>query len=327
MIKQILLWGFALILFTSCFEKDERVNPYPGEVAIIGDNINEFTSYFDFETGRVVAAHKSDKWQLGFEASPEGWHIIVNSGSGWFLMNTHQENMSAGEDEVWRYDIQSSYPDSTAAGNWTGLINGRRTYTNDVYVLGRISSGRYIERKLLKFLFLDSMVYKFYFTGEENNASDTITIEKIDSVNFVYFDFGSLAQYNPEPDKQSYDIIFSSYYDLATQFGITIPYLVRGALINTSGVTAAIDSVNPYPGICFENLDDYRLTNQRDVVGYRWKDVSVNPEEARADYTIRRNYSYIIKTIEGNFYKMRFLSFSLNGVSGHPVFEFEMLAP
>lgn len=327
--KKMVALSIVPLLLISCFEKDERVDPYPGDVAVIENSVNIYTSYFDLETGRVVSSHIADTWQLGFESSKEGWHIIVNSGSGWFLMNTHQHDIDRQDiaEGEWRYDIQGSYPDSTAAGNWTTLEDGVRSYSGEVFILGKIVSGVYSKQKKLQFLYVDSMKYQFFYADEENDVSDTITIMKIDSVNFVYFDFETPDQYNPEPEKHSYDLIFTSYYNLATQFGITIPYLVRGVLINMEGVTAAINSLNPYATIGYDNLKDYPLSHRRDAIGYRWKDVAVNPEEARAEYTIRRNYNYLIKTIEGNYYKMRFLSFNLNGVSGHPVFEYGKLVP
>ena len=80
-LKQSKLVFIILIpIFISCFEKDKRVLPYPGEVSTIHDNIEQYESYFDFETGKVIKTHPADAWQLGFECGENGWHILVNSG-------------------------------------------------------------------------------------------------------------------------------------------------------------------------------------------------------------------------------------------------------
>ena len=44
----------VVIFFISCFEEDERVSPYPGEVITIYNEVEKYQSYFDFETGEVV---------------------------------------------------------------------------------------------------------------------------------------------------------------------------------------------------------------------------------------------------------------------------------
>lgn len=330
----ILNYGLSLavlLLLVSCFEKDEAVNPYPGEVFTIESNINEYLSYFNFETNEVKIVFALEDWQLAFEPDNEGWHILVNSGANWFILNTGQQDMGAlysdNEPANWHYDIQSRYPDSTAVGNWTFLQNDLREYTNEVYILGRLSANQYTQRKQIRFFYVDNEIYRFHYIDEETGIQDTVTITKNDSTAFVYYNFIGQNQLNPEPKKTQYDIVFCTYYDLATLFGVTIPYLVRGVLLNTSGVQAVCDSVTTYDQVRYETLGQYEFSGQRDVIGYRWKDVSVDINAGSAGYTVHRNMNYIVKTLEGNYYKMRFLSFSMDGESGFPQFEYTLLQP
>ena len=321
----------VLFLLVSCFEKDEAVNPYPGEVITIENNVNEYQSYFDFETSEVRAAFPVEDWQLGFESDSEGWHILVNSGANWFIRNTGQQDMGASysddESANWHYDIQHCYPDSTAVGNWTFLQNNVRGYTGEVYILGRLSTNQYIRRRQIRFFYVDDEVYRFQEFDQETGTQDTVTIVKNDSVAFVYYDFIGQKQVNPEPERTQYDIIFCTYYDLATLFGVTIPYLVRGVLLNTHGVQAVCDSVTAYDQIRYETLNQYEFSGHRDAIGYHWKDVSVDIIAGNAGYTVHRNMNYIVKTCEGHYYKMRFLSFSRDGESGYPQFEYSLLQP
>ncbi len=330
----VLKYGMAFILpvlVISCFEEDEAVSPYPGNVILIENNINHYQSYFDFETGEVNGVHPINDWQLAFESGISGWHILVNSGAGWFLWNSHKQDIEAAElgiePQNWNYDIQSEYPDSTAAGNWITIQNNNYHYTNDVYVLGQLSAGNYINRKRIQFIFVDSALYRFHYKEEDNGFSDTVTIVKSDSSAFIYYDFIQRTQNNLEPNYTRYDVVFCPYYDLATLFGVTIPYLVRGVLLNPYLTLAVLDSVYTYKQIDYELLNQYEFSDQRDAIGYRWKDVSVSTGSEYANYIIHRNYSYIIKTLEGNYYKMRFLSYSLNGESGYPQFEYSILNP
>ncbi len=319
------------VLVVSCFEKDEPVEPYPGEVVEIENNVNAYQSYFDFETSEIKASHPVDAWQLGFESSAGGWHVLVNSGAGWFVWNTRQQDINASdmnnEPLQWDYDVQHKYPDSTAIGNWTSFQDNTRKYTNDVYILGESTTDGYIHRKRIRFFHVDTLSYGFYFKDEETGLSDSITIIKPDSLAFTYYNFNTREQKNLEPGYALYDIVFCPYYDKATLFGVTIPYLVRGVLLNTCSTMAVLDSVNTYEQIDYELLDMYEFSGQRDAIGYQWKSVSVNTSEGSADYSIKSNYNYVVRTSDGNYYKLRFLSFSLDGVSGYPQFEYKLLNP
>ena len=325
------LFFILLISLISCFEKDEPVSPYPGEAITINNNINSFQSYFDFETGEVKAVNPVNDWQLGFESSRNGWHILVNSGANWFVWNTRLKDINASlpeeDPQNWAYDIQSEYPDSTAIGIWSSMNNQNRIYTDHVYILGKLSGNDYTDRKRIQFYYVDSFLYRFRFYDEVSGSFDSATIHKIDTAAFVYYNFQERNQLNFEPASDKYDIVFTTYYDLATQFGVTIPYLVRGVLLNISGCRAVLDSVNRYSGIDYEMLDQYQFLSQRDIIGYRWKNVNVNASEGGANYTVLTHYNYIIETPEGNFFKMRFLSYSLNGESGYPRFEMKELNP
>ncbi|MBN1598501.1 MAG: HmuY family protein [Bacteroidales bacterium] len=318
-----------MLYIISCFEEDERVDPYPGEVITIEDNIEFYQSYFDFETGMVVKSHSVNLWELGFESGENGWHIIHNSGAGWFIWNSGQNDIVANIEYpvnvIWSYDIQSAYPDSTSIGNWVNFREEENDYTGDVYLLGKISGGDYIQIKQLKFIHLDSLSYRFVYYERETEFSDTVIITKADSVNFIYYSFSEREQILPEPDYDEYDIMFCPYFDLATQFGVTIPYLVRGVLLNTTDTYGVIDSINSYNQIDYEMLDNYEFTSQRDIIGYRWKDVVINPDNGVATYSVRSNYNYVVQTGQGNYFKLRFLSFSLNGESGYPQFEYKEL--
>lgn len=324
---------FPLIVFSlyACFEKDEAVEPYPGEVVLIDQNIIDYYSYFDFETEKIVKTHPVSDWQLAFESQSAGWHIMSNSGDNWFVWNTGATTFNSApepsEDSNWEYDRQHAYPDSTAVGNWVIPSEMGNSYTNEIYYLGKESGRDFIEQKQLQFIKVDSFSYTFCYKNSAGGIIDTITIEKLDSVNFVFFDFNLNQQINMEPDRDSYDIIFCPYYAIANYFGVTRPYLVRGVFLNANRITAAFDSINTYNQIDYESLDQYNFTPQRDLIGYTWKDPNVNTANVSANYTIRHHYNYIVHTPEGNYYKMRFLSFNLNGSSGYPQFEYKLLSP
>lgn len=322
----LLLFSFSLF---SCFEEDSAVPPWPGEVITISEDIEEYFSYFDLETGKVVTSYPAEIWQIGFECGEEGWHILINSGDGWFLWNSYQTKFETDVEPpqgvLWLYDNQSAYPDSTAVGNWIDF--NTQNYTNHVFFLGNFRSGKYYDLKRIQFFHVNSEQYQFLIRDEGSGLTDSVTIIKSDTSNFVYCNIYNTQQVNIEPRKEDFDIIFGPYYDLATQLGVTIPYLVRGTFLNAWETVAVLDSINDYDQITYEVLGEYTFTNQKDVIGYRWKDISIDPGSGRAAYKVKTNYSYIIQTSSDNYYKLRFLSFSIDGVSGYPRFEYKELKP
>jgi hypothetical protein len=317
------------LLTASCFEEDERVPPYAGEVTTIYDSVQTNQSYFDFETGTVVASHRSDAWQLGFECGADGWHIITNSGANWFLYNTGQTafdavtSMPATVDDL--FDVQHAYPDSTVAGNWVQFPEGDPVYTNQVYLLGRYAEGGFTGIRQIAFLAVNDTSYRFFFK-EQTGFSDTVTLVKNDLVNFVFYSFTGHEQVNLEPDKTSYDIVFAPYYDMATLFGMTIPYQVGGTFQNTFQTEAVLDSVHAFADINAMLIPQYDFSRQRDIPGYRWKGVTVDVSGGGiASYAVKEHYSYVFHTAEDNYFKLKFLSYTLDGKSGFPQFEFRLL--
>jgi hypothetical protein len=317
-------------LILACFKEDDRVIPYPGDIITIPDSIQKYQSYFDLESGSVVASHPINAWQLGFECGNVGWHIITNSGSSWFLFNTGVSTVEpfSGMPALLKglYDVQHAWPDSTAAGNWVSFEESGPVYTHNTYLLGRYANGTFADIKELVFLEVSDSTYRFHYADRDKGLADTVLIEKDAAVNFVYYSFDSHEQVNSEPDKSTYDLVFGSYFDLATNFGITIPYLVGGAWLNAWETSALLDSTNEYTTITTETLSAFEFTKQRDIPGYRWKEVTVDVSGGgAATYAVKTNYNYVIHTAQGNYFSMRFLSYSLDGRSGYPQFEYQKL--
>jgi hypothetical protein len=200
-------------------------------------------------------------------------------------------------------------------------------FSGHVYLVGKYSGGAYSAIFKLKFLDADSLHYTFCYASYLNSSKvDTVTMMKQHTKNFVYYSFIDSTGIDPEPDKSTYDIVFGPYYDIATEMGITQPYLVRGVLLNLSGVTACADSLHSYASLSADDLNAFKFKNQRNTIGFGWKEVTINPASGTVTYIIRPEMNYLVNTIEGNYYKMHFLSYELNGEIGYPSFELEKLA-
>lgn len=324
----LLATGF-LGLMSSCFEEDKKVPEYPYEVYTISDSVQLNRSYFDFESGSVVKTHKANIWQLAFECGTEGNHIVTNSEAYWFIYNTHQSaippSVQMPSINTGMFDMQGLWPDSTAIGSWCFTNNSGNTYTKNVYLLGRLASGTYQNIKEIVFLELTDTSYMFSYHDQNTDTYDTVLMRKNNAYNFVYYSFDTKTALNPEPPRTDYDVIFTSYYDLATLFDITQPYHVGGCLLNIYETEAALDSITGYLQTDLNTALANDFSTKRDIPGYKWKDVNVDINAVNATYRVKPNYTYLFRTREGNFYKLRFISYSLQGKSGFPRFEFGRL--
>jgi hypothetical protein len=278
----------------------------------------------------VVKSFPSNTWQLGFECGAAGWHIITNSVASWFIYNTRQTvadavvSMPAGVDHL--FDVPSAFPDSTAVGNWVTPSGNGNAYTHNVYLLGYYHNGKFNTLKQLVFLDENDTSYRFFCKEQVSGTSDTVTVIKNDTVDYVYYNFDKQQEVNLEPDKSIWDLAFGPYYDLATLFGVTIPYQVGGAYLNAGLTEAALDSINPFNAINAGMIPGYRFRTQRNIPGYLWKSVTVDVTGGgSATYKVKTNYTYIFHTARNNYFKLKFLSYTHNGQSGFPQFEFQKL--
>jgi len=168
--------------------------------------------------------------------------------------------------------------------------------------------------------------YRFFYREKDSGFSDTVVVAKNDSVNYVYYDFNHRQQVSLEPSKDEWDLQFGPYYDLATLFGVTIPYQVGGTFINTWREEAVLDSIHQFDAISLSMVPGYHFTKQRDNPGYRWKGVTVDiTGGGSASYAVKSNYTYVFRTSGNQYFKLRFLSYSLDGRSGYPRFEYRTL--
>jgi hypothetical protein len=319
----------ALIpLLSSCFKEDIPIKPHGGEVLSVTESIYTHQSYFDLALKSVVSINPVEAWDLCFESLPSGWHIRINSGRylGIYASGTTDFNglISIPASADWRYDKSDGDTDSTAVGKW--ISDDFSTPSNEVYVLGINDGVKYEPYKKIVFLSLVSDVYSFRFADMDGSNPGIFNITKDPSTNFVYFSFSDGGEVvNIEPNKNEWDFVFTQYTTtLYTSEGIPTPYFVRGALSNPNGVEVALDSLIGYTNVTSADIGAMSFSSKADAIGYDWKAVKV--QDVSASYTIRANYTYIIKSVTGDYYKFRFMGFYNDaGSPGYPRFELSLL--
>lgn len=328
--RNILFFLLLLFLCFSCFKEDNPMPPYPGETITIENNLGSYQSYFDLESKSVLMYNDTGEWDIGFEASERGWHLKINSAKELFVYNTGVTDITQAIDlpgnEIWKYDASSGNDDSTAFGKWCDTTVFPFTSEGLVYIIGKKKSDVFSEYGRMQFIQSDSDRYLFNYNTQNNKTVRQGEVLKNDSVNYVYFNLAEGIQKNLEPDNMVYDLLFTPYYDLLfDDDGTPVPYFLRGVLLNTNSVKAYKETNVPFEEFTFSDVKNEKFTDRQDVIGYNWKDVDIDFNAGSAVYYVIPGITYIISSAEGNLYKLRFLSYTKNGINGFPQFEVKSL--
>lgn len=310
-----------VFLVSSCFKEDAAiVLPPPGQAEINQVSMGsgyERQQYFDMGTSDTLGSYY-DSWDLCFQAAPEGWHIWINGGNLALAANMGTQDFDAVTDTTgaqWKWDESSWHVDSTAIGDWR---NNRM-----VYVIDRGYAFAAAERfKKVIFQSLTNEYYEIEFANLDGSDVHVKQIPKNSTFTYTYFSFsdgGSILSIEPEKDR--WDILFTRYRYVFYEEEPPLPYLVTGVLINP-GIEVAVDSVHAFLEIDYDLALSFSYSSRRDVIGYNWKYYDFD----NAAYVVRDDINYIIRDMEGIYWKMHFIDFyNEYGEKGFPQFEFQRL--
>ncbi|MES2557322.1 MAG: HmuY family protein [Bacteroidota bacterium] len=322
--KQCALTVFLLVVLAINFgcEKDELPKPFTGEasantiqVSMGSDYANQL--FFELSSATIVSQNNREIWDLGFSCVADSRHIVLNSSKYMALSITTEIDLIAVSSSTpveWIYDDPSGSEDSSAFLNWE---------LERVYILDRGVSilGQQIGKMKFRITTIDESGYTIQWASSLNSQTiETAFIPRNDDYNFAFFSFTSNQTVSVEPPKQEWDLCFSSYtyvYDDGT------PYLVTGVLSNRN-LTRVIESELSFDDIDFTYAETVVYTTDIDIIGYDWKFYDFD----LATYVIQYDKVYVIKSVEGLYYKLRFLDFyDQSGNKGAPSFELQEIVP
>lgn len=313
------------IFCTACFKEDIPIDPVEQAGGkVIQNSIYKVQSFYDLSEDTVIRKNLNEAWDLAFETQPDGWRIRINYASLKGIYHTgvtdfNQTSFSPLK-ENWIYDASSGNPDSTSVGNW-------KQYGSEgpeVLLIGTFDGDGYQSYKKLVIKAVNDTSYQFSYANLNGSSRVDRTIIKDTTYNFMYYSFIKNDTVIIEPHKRAWDILFTQY--ITTLFesngNPAYNYPVRGVYINPFKVEAVLDTVNNYSSITDLTIGSYSFSSIQDYIGYNWKSVEVNQSANSATYKVRKNYSYVIKDNEEQYYKLRFLSFVNDSlVVGYPKFE------
>lgn len=338
-ILSIIFFGFLL---SGCFREDTPLSPYtPSEevktvtipMSAYDEKLGAVTSknqvFFQLGTGQqhIVAR---ELWDLGFEASADGWHIILNSAN--YMQVADAGIVDFGR--VWKESEMKNYTfvfdsaigdlNHTAIGDWinkeTGEGNGH------VWLIDRGYDGSQELRGYKKIVFdrLEGNTYYFHYAELDGSNPQSVSVIKDAAYNFSFFSLETNSQVQVEPPKTDWDLCFS-YFSYRYPDGF--PYWLTGALSNRYVVKTAevSDSTMVFEALTLADTASFDFTSHIDQIGFDWKEYLFGPP---ARYVVYSNRIFLVRDTKGYYYKLRFTDFyDDKGERGFPVFEYSPLVP
>ena len=323
------------LLVSSCFKEDELITPHvPGNyitdtVALMDNYQNQV--YYNLSDSSVVSSNLRSIWDLGFEGSPEGWRVILNTSC--FMKSAYMSEQVFGAPSdttgaIWLFNPSDGSADSLAIGKWFTVQGDDTLGTNRVLVIDRGVDAKGISRGFRQ-LVIDSLsngIYYFRIAAFDGTNQQSYSVSKKRDVNHVLFSISNPSEVVSEPARLNWDLLFTQYTTLLfTDVGDPYPYLVTGVLLNPTLVVVAVDSLTPFENITFETAQSMNFTKDADGIGYLWKLYDFDG----GSYTVNSKIIYVIRDTKGFLYKLRFKDFYkvINSRlrKGYPSFEYQKL--
>jgi len=324
MIRHLLLMLFAsILLFSNCQRKEQPVPKFDrGNATTV--QIDLFPNYknqvwYSLATNKVVGTNLKTDWDIAFEASAEGWHIILNGSksmraSQMEISDLTQIKDTSGSTVQAKPDMPSGNLDSTAIGDWRNkevcyLIN--RGYNENARFQG------FWKLKI-------KSVSTTSFTFEYGDVYGKTVFEGIINKNSLYrfnaFSFTTKQQVQIEPPRNTYDLCFTQFTTVFTEPSFQY-YQVTGVLTGSDIEVLKIPN-KVFSEISITDTTLGAFSKRADIIGHDWKSYNLETNI----YTTYDKIGYIIKDAQGFYYKLHFIDFyNDKGEKGYPVFEYVKL--
>jgi HmuY protein len=315
----------------SCFKKDNPIVQLPPKT---GSNImqvqmgpkHDTTYYISLENATVVGKSLHNTWDIKFDATESGTHVLLNSGKSTRAFATTEKNITAitalPADIIWGYDAPTQSLDSTYIGDWHEANNASK---NIVYIIRLADAQGNFTYKKLQFVSVNANKYVIRYCALESTTYNTLSIPKNEAYNYTFFSFANNGVVLPiEPPKTMWDMQVTRFSHVYYNLNPVVNYQVNGVLQNSFNTLTASDTLTEKDYNTFTEADANAMNFSAfpNAIGFTWKNFSVS----QSDYVIYDKYVYAIRTQHNQLFKLHFTGYKMpNGESYAPKFEFERI--
>ncbi len=308
------------LFFLSCMKEELPVQPYDRggtitDKVVMGVNY-ENQIWYKLSNAKIVSSNNRTDWDIAFDCSSSNL-VKLNSSIAARAVITNTTNFNTTFSTS-AYTFKPDHPN----GNKDSLALGDCFSHGKVCLIDRGFgiSGNSLGIIKIQFLEANGNVLKFRYANLDGQNEKNIQISKNPAFNYLAFSFNTGNSLTIEPEKESYDLCFTTYTHIF--YDPYNPYLVNGVLINSFGVEVAEVFNKSFSEISRNDIEAYQFSNYSDIIGYDWKEYNIN----QGTFIIFPEKNYLIKDSEGFYYKLHFIDFfDENGKKGCPTFEFQKL--
>lgn len=354
--------SLVTLLFASCSNDDSNSTTPPVDEAVtspmVGGPNQPNQVFVDLSSNSEITAPR-DSWDLGFYCGND-FRVIINGSISMAVKKTATTDMTTLQNE----DTSVSVGYTTASNlgysdNPTGILQGAGSglgtaiaeistdnTQNFVYLVnmgyevssitpatGSISmNGDSRGWKKIR-ITRNGNQYVLNYADLDATTFESVTISKDTDYNFKFFNLITEQTVNVQPKKNKWDLNFTGFTNYVN-FGSEVLYyysdFVTSNILGGTQVYQVIASDPAETETEFENflladVDDSQftasITDQR-VIGSNWR----NGGGPSSLPSIKDDRFYILKDVDGNIYKLRFLAMSNeSGERGHPTFSYKIL--
>ncbi len=312
----------CLLFFVSC-EKEElpaqkynRGDVITQQVAMTSNYKNQI--WFRLSDNSIVSTNDKTDWDLGFESSELGFHVILNSSKAMKAYKTNYTKLidvidTIGLGVFGLADMPTGSLDSTAIGNWQT--------TNTVYIINRGYNelGQQQGFYKLKIISVSSTGFTFEYADVNSTTCYNGIINKNNDYSFNMYSLSTHEQLIIEPKKADYDICFTQYSHVYYDPPPLYFYQVTGVLSNSFNTRILKITDKPFSSIAISDTLGKSFSRNKNTIGFDWKEFDLNTNL----FTVNPSICYIINDSKGFFYKLHFIDFyNSSGMKGYPKFEF-----
>ena len=261
-----------VLLCISCERNEIAIEKHPmGEIQVKQINMGIDYSqriYYSASENSIVSSNTKDDWDLAFETSNYGSHVIINSSTFSQICELEDhifEDPVSITNLVWQWDSPEGVYSGTAFNN----IASTSTYILD---RGYNIDGSQRGYRKIKIDSFDNTSFTITYANLDNTEMKSVEINKDSLFNYQYVSFNDNSIVTIEPEKKSWDLVFTQYTHLFIDNSETPAYLVTGVLTNyLNNVLIAKDTVNSFEEINLGFINTYNFSQYQNEIGYNWK--------------------------------------------------------
>lgn len=304
--------------------------------------------YIDLSSGAMTTVPRVS-WDLGFYSGSE-FRVILNNSVKMSAKSMENIDLSAVVSEDNSMLIGQGAGDPNLIDNPTGLITGTaiaEISANDddnfVYLinlgsnpsttppaLGSLATDTGGHRGWKKVRILrNGNGYKLQYADLSATTFNEVTINKDAAYNFSFFSFTTNNTVSVEPQKDKWDISFTTFTNL---FGGNTPYFFADFVVNNSRGGALVYGVSTenfaYENFTLSNVDHSQFTDDQRGIGDSWRATSAPGPDGFpvSQFVLKTDIFFVLKDPAGNIYKIKMTGGALPDLErGHPTFVYELL--